>query len=297
MRRCKTQTSRKFGFTLIELLVVIAIIAILAALLLPALARAKEQSKGISCMNNKKQMMLASIMYSDDFQDLLIPNQPQDEDPNQTNWVTVTMDWSPANTDNTNAAKLVNPTYSKLAYYIKNPACFKCPSDPSFVVTRGPRVRTTSANQAVGTLWVSACSGARPANGPVTGQWLTGANDDCQTTWQTYGKVSQMTKPGPAMTYVFLDENPDTINDAGFAVQCAGNTLGGGFIDLPGNLHSGSGGFAFADGHAELHKWLGPICLVPFVEGGLPSTDNRNANTAADLADLNWLQQRTSAPK
>lgn len=288
---------RKIGFTLIELLVVIAIIAILAALLLPALAKAKEQGKSIDCLSNKKQLMLAALMYADDFQDLLFPNQPQDMDPNQTNWVTVLMNWSPINTDNTNYLKLVNPTYSKLAFYIKSPFVFKCPSDPSVAPYLGPRVRTVSASQAVGTLWVAVAGSCNyPPNAPVTGQWLTGSLDDCQTTWRTYGKIAQMTVPGPSMTWVFADENPDTINDAGLAVAMGSGQSS--FIDLPGSLHNGAGTFAFGDGHAEIHKWLGSVLLQPYVPENSPAV--KTSFTFPDTfnsSDLAWLQNRTSAAR
>src|ERR1700740_675738 len=96
------------GFTLIELLVVIAIIAILAGLLLPALARAKQKAQGIQCMNNNRQLMLAALIYPDDYNGLWDRNEPLSSI--QTNcWVAVGMDWSSGNSDNTNYAKLVNP--------------------------------------------------------------------------------------------------------------------------------------------------------------------------------------------
>jgi len=65
------------AFTLMELLVVIAIIAILAALLLPALARGKRQALGIACLNNLKQLTLAANVYAGDFSDAIPPNATQ----------------------------------------------------------------------------------------------------------------------------------------------------------------------------------------------------------------------------
>ncbi len=288
-----TKHSRGAAFTLIELLVVIAIIAILAGLLLPALARAKKKALGTECMNHQRQLILAALMYADDFNDLWIPNQPQDQTPTEIDWVTLPMDFSSLNTDNTNSNKLLDPAFSKLGPYTKSAGIYKCPADPSTVAGRGPRVRSVVANQAVGTLWVSACG--HPPNDPVTGQWLTGSLNDCQTTWRTYGKSSQMNLPGPANLWVFVDEHPNTINDATLAVECQKTGTSGSLIDVPASFHNGAAGFSFADGHAELHKWQGTAFQPPFVNG-VTGVGSRAIVTTQDVTDLTWLQQCTSAP-
>jgi len=305
------------GFTLIELLVVIAIIAILAALLLPSLAKAKSQAQGIKCLNNMKQFILAAKLYADDSAGLWFYNQPEGNNA-QEDWVTVTMDWGAAQYNGgsvcTNWQVLIqNPipgatSFTPASYfapYIKNPYIYKCPADPSTSLAPSgvaPRVRSYSASQAVGTIW-NAAALATPNNthpdGPVTGQWLSGTSDDNQQFGLRYQKDADMGQPGPAKIFVFGEEHPDSINDAGMAVQIANYQLGGDFIDMPSNYHNRAGTFSFADGHGEIHKWQGNLVGgLGYIPGGsLSSWPSRTVTTGTDLADLRWLQARTSYPK
>jgi prepilin-type N-terminal cleavage/methylation domain-containing protein/prepilin-type processing-associated H-X9-DG protein len=292
------------GFTLIELVVVIATVAVLAALLLPALAGTKPNTQAFQCLENQRQLILAWQMYAQDNSDILPPNDfpyatHVARDGTVKNWVFGTMYLI---TDAIDAPGLgqgiqVNPALTSLALYNTNPAAYKCPAD--ITLFQGHvRQRSVSMNSAVGTVWYSDSNhyGTKKPGSAVGGGWLPGTYNDSQTTYRTYGKTSSFTVPGPSSTWVIADENPNTINDGSLVVSMAQIV-----VDFPANYHGGGAGLAFADGHTEIHKWVDVFLMLPTTLNLLNASSEVGAPVSQFMSgpsqDVAWIQPRTSALK
>jgi competence protein ComGC len=274
----------QLAFTLTELLVVIATTAILAALPLPALSRAKVNAKQAYCASNKKQLGLAWLMYAADNNGRLVLNQgggaPFDAPRSATSWANGWEDFEANNHDNTNTLCLMgvgSPLKgTQFGPYTKNTGIYKCPADVYLCVegtSKMARIRSVSMNAFVG----------------------AGLGQGTPPGWTNYFKLSDIVTPPPVQLWVFTDEHPDSINDAWFAADPSATTAWG---DLPGSYHDAGNVFAFADGHAEYHKWLDGYNPVTGSGTVQPVEQiQRNGFPDSQGKDLIWFDARTSATR
>jgi prepilin-type processing-associated H-X9-DG protein len=278
---------------------VIAIMAILAALLLPALAKAKKQSQGANCVSNLEQLSIGWSMYNRDNSFVLVPNGGEANNTNSSYTDPslepggINSQWCPGRQNESAGLSLDGCVDNNIGYgyitagllysYIKTVRIYLCPADQSYIKnfsTDYPHVRSVSMNG-----WLQ----------PIT-SWAGGSDDGAL---RIYKKESDLTVPGPANTWLFIDENPNSVNDACFVADPTDKGISNPWwVDCPASYHNGAGGISFTDGHAQLKKWSDRAILnVP--TGGLTSpaywTDVSPVMPLENTNDIFWLESRSTA--
>lgn len=282
-----TNPARRLGaFTLLEVLAISATLGLLVTLMVPGRANTKSSARGFRCLENTRQLMLANFMYQAENRDALPMvfhggYYPVATDVNRP-WVTGWLDWG-MGTDNTNVAYLTQPRYASLAGYLgKSTNVYRCPADTyasQAQRARGwpARARSISANMYVG-----------KGNGWTSGPGYSAGGPNNLGLYRGAAISSALLIPGPARTFVYMDEHPDSINDGGLWPPNSSSNV----PDAPSTLHNGAAAVTFADGHSELHRWRGTTMNKPRNKMGLLGVNFSAANNwtfALGDPDLLWL--------
>ena len=249
---------------------VIAIIAILAGLLLPALTKAKAKAHGLVCLSNGHQLGLAWIQYADDHEDSLVRNSGYGEAGPAAgrDWVLGWLDWT-TRSDNTNVSQVTGSNAMLAPYVARTPGIYQCPADRIIAPAQraagwSRRVRSISMNMTLGNDYVSSRG------------------------FRSRLKLGHLINPPPAMTWVFVDEQPDSINNGYLTVYT--NLV---WEDLPASYHNGACGFSFADGHSEIKKWSDPTVMQAIRFDNTYMWNGRLPIPPEHRSDHDWFVART----
>ncbi|SVC27009.1 uncharacterized protein METZ01_LOCUS279863 [marine metagenome] len=278
----KLNKKRTSGFTLIELLVVIAIIAILAALLLPALAKAKSQAHQSICLNNFKQLGIMMVLYADDNEDRVVHNGNGQL---RLTWVGGVFSSRPE--DAGKPEMLIDKNLSLFGQYIKTTGIYRCPSDKTTITVRDPitrrmtpkpRLRSYSLNSFVG--WNTNTRGAgEPAY-----------RNQPDQRYQSYLKMSDSAK-GPSEVFTFIEVHPVSLCRPFF-----GHHMNQSFYHVPAGYHNGAAALGYIDGGARVHKWMDTQTKRLLTRTGEAHWGNHTHGNSRNK-DVIWLQERATVIK
>jgi len=261
LRRRQAVRAPHAGFTLIELLVVIGIIAVLMAVLLPALSRAKGLAQSIACLNNLKQLQTCWLMYANDHDGSLPPNLSVYDlsTGRPIPGLDLRMTWCAGNAQTD--VNTVNIENGYLFRYNRSTAIYHCPADKARVA--GTDVRHTRSYN---------------MSQSVTGIRFGRVLDHIPT----FQKLTQISKPDPGNLFVFIGVHEDEITDSLFGIPLPGDPYDGMWFDLPANRHHNGGNLSFADGHAEHWKWAVPKVFRSMGQAVQPEEEWRDYERVRD---------------
>jgi prepilin-type N-terminal cleavage/methylation domain-containing protein/prepilin-type processing-associated H-X9-DG protein len=272
------------AFTLVELLLVIAIIAILAALLLPALAGAKRQAYRVQCVNNEKQLILAWTIYSGDNNENLALNGGDTATTSAQAHLWVHGGNHGSSDSLTNDLYLTGANFALFAKILPTGRIYKCPADSSMwpLWTSSPFASSLSYVTELRSYAMNSYVGTTAANtiSPIS----------INSAYKVYLKSSQLASDSPVNRFVFMDVNPANICTPAFGVDMSLQK----WIHYPSDLHGQRGAVVFADGHVEVHRWLDAATMLHLAGGGAYIG---HQNPALNNPDLNWIAQQTTSIK
>ncbi len=257
------------AFTLIELMICLSVVFVLTFLALPVMgAHGARKTRTIVCMDNLRRLSLAWVQFANDNLEVLPHNFMGDPAAGKVGWASGWLDWE-ASGNNTNVAFVIDARYAQLAPYVRgDSSLYRCPEDNYVSAAQRrkgwkARIRSYSADMVIGMASADLPTIARTALVSVT-------------------NMSGFIKPGPAASWVFIEEHPDSINDSSFFVPDP--AFGYGWIEVPASHHSSAANVTFGDGHVEPHFWesSNTVAKVTF---SFPAKARARVNP-----DIDWLR-------